>query len=84
MKKWLVIIAILTLLVLHQDYWHWDRAELVYGFVPWNMAWHIGVSLATAGLWIVVCLFCWPHLDEEFTGQDDVPSKGGDQKGGDQ
>ena len=61
MKKWLVIVAILALLVAHQDYWQWDRKDLVYGFVPYNMVYHIGISLVTAAVWVVVCLFCWPR-----------------------
>ena len=60
MKKWILIVAILALLVAHQDYWQWSRDELVYGFVPYNMAYHIGISLVTALVWILVCLFFWP------------------------
>ena len=76
MKKWFVIVAILALLVAHQDYWQWGRADLVYGFVPYNMAYHIGISLLTALMWIIVCLFCWPRelepdlTDETWEGKD--------------
>lgn len=61
MKKWLVIVAILALLVAHQDYWQWSRTDLVAGFIPYNMAYHIGISLVTAVVWVVVCVFCWPR-----------------------
>lgn len=61
MKKWFVIVAVLALLVAHQDYWQWSRTDLVYGFVPYNMAYHIGISAVTAVVWILVCLFCWPR-----------------------
>jgi hypothetical protein len=42
--------------------------------MPYTMAYNIGVSLATAGLWIIVCTFLWPsHLD------DVQPVESGDQ-----
>lgn len=69
MKKWLVVIAILALLIAHQDYWQWERDELVFGFVPYNMAYHIGISLLTAIMWVLVCVFCWPK-DLEAEGKD--------------
>ena len=81
MKKWFVIIAIVALLVAHQDYWQWPKDELVYGFLPYNMAYHIVISLVTAAVWILVCLFCWPKdLDSDL--QSDKNSVGSD-KGGD-
>ena len=61
MKKWLVGLILVLLLVAHQDYWQWDRYELVYGFLPYNMAWHMGLSLVTALAWIVVCIWFWPQ-----------------------
>ena len=69
MRKWAVAIAILILLIAHQDYWQWDRADLVLGFVPWNMAYHVGLSVVTAVVWLIVCLTCWPA--EEAVDFDD-------------
>ncbi len=61
MKKWFVIVAILILLIAHQDYWQWERNDLILGFVPYNMAYHIGVSVVTAVVWIIVCFCFWPE-----------------------
>jgi hypothetical protein len=77
MKKWLVLVAIVALLVAHQDYWQWSRADLVFGFVPYNMAYHIVVSLVTALVWILVCAFCWPD-NLESRVMDSQP--GGDEE----
>lgn len=66
MKKWFVIIAVSALLIAHQDYWQWARTDLVWGFVPYNMAYHIGIALITSLMWLVVCTFCWPE------GLDDI------------
>jgi len=71
MKKWFVIVAILALLVAHQDYWQWSRDELVFGFVPYTMAYNIGISLVTAVVWILVCAFCWPTELEELARAKD-------------
>ena len=74
MKAIVTWALVLALLVMHQDYWQWDRNEIVFGFMPYTMAYNIGVSLATAGLWIIVCTFLWPsHLD------DVQPVESGDQ-----
>ena len=65
MKSVITWVLALGLLVLHQDYWQWDRNDIVFGFMPYTMAYNIGISLATAALWIFVCTFLWPsHLDD--------------------
>ncbi|MGI9519483.1 MAG: hypothetical protein ACR2NP_20695 [Pirellulaceae bacterium] len=73
MRKWVVAIAILVLLIAHQDYWQWDRADLVWGFVPYNMAYHVCLSGVTALVWIIVCMTCWPKSEEvDFDDNADV------------
>ncbi len=70
MKKWIPGLAILGLLIAHQDYWQWERRDLVFGFIPWNMAWHMGLTVVTALVWILVCRYCWPSgLTRESTDQ---------------
>ncbi len=65
-------ILILALLVLHQDYWQWDRAELVFGFLPYPLAYHAGISVAAVVLWLLAVIFCWPSgLDEEAAGKSE-------------
>ena len=65
MRLAITCLLVLVLLILHQDYWQWDRNELVLGFLPYTMAYNIGISLATVLLWVFVCTFLWPrHLDD--------------------
>ncbi len=65
MKQLLVGIAIMGLLAAHQDYWQWDRHDIVFGFLPYPMAYNIGISIVTALMWMVVCTYCWPNqLDD--------------------
>ncbi len=60
MKK-VVIIMLVLLGVLHQDFWFWNRIEpLVFGFIPIGLAYHIGVSIAAGALWALAVHYCWP------------------------
>lgn len=62
--KYLAVLLILGLLVAQQDYWQWNRNELVFGFLPHTVAWHMGLCLVTAAVWLLITTFCWPtHLD---------------------
>ena len=57
MKGW-VWIAVLVLALLHQDFWLWDDATLVAGFLPIGLAYHAAYyrSLKDAGFDGVVSL----------------------------
>ncbi len=62
--KYLAILLVALLLVAHQDYWQWGRDDLVLGFLPYTMAWHMGLCLVSAVVWVWITLICWPkHLD---------------------
>jgi hypothetical protein len=56
----LVWILIFVLVVLHQDYWQWDEAGLVFGFLPYSLVYHAGISLAAAIVWWLATRYCWP------------------------
>ena len=63
--KYFVCILVFALLILHQDYWQWDKSDLVFGFLPYPMAYHMVISLLTAVVWFLAITFCWPKgLDE--------------------
>jgi hypothetical protein len=55
---------ILLLIVLHQDFWFWNDATIVFGFLPIGLAYHIGLSLAAAGVWWLATTYAWPVEDE--------------------
>ena len=60
MKK-LILLLIVVLAVLHQDFWwRYDHRTVVFGFVPVSLAYHIGVSIASTVLWGLACVYLWP------------------------
>ena len=61
MKTPAVLVIVLVFLAFHQDFWLWSDASLVLGFLPAGLAYHVGYSLATAGLWAAVCHWGWPR-----------------------
>ncbi len=69
MKRTLFWIALIGLILLHHDWWYWDDATLVFGFLPVGLAYHVGISLAAGGLWAWAVFFAWPELFREPAGQ---------------
>ena len=77
MKK-LVYGLIITLAILHQDFWWWDDSEtLVLGFVPIALAYHASVSVAAGVLWALAVRHCWPADVDGSNGVVSPHSKDG-------
>jgi hypothetical protein len=79
MKKFLLVLAVVVLYVLHQDFWYWRTAyPLVFGFIPIGLFYHAGFSVAAALVMWLLVKFAWPsHLEEEVEGhhnQEDIAS----------
>lgn len=53
------MLSVVLLGALHQDFWLWSDATLLFGFVPYGLAYHVAFSLVTAGLWVVVVRSAW-------------------------
>lgn len=64
--KYLVWFLILLLIVLHQDIWNWTDGRLLYGFMPMGLAYHVALSIAAAGVWLLAVEYAWP--DDDVTG----------------
>ena len=58
--KTFIWILVLLLIVLHQDTWLWENDSLLFGFLPIGMAWHVGISIAAAIVWLLAVRFAWP------------------------
>ena len=54
--------------ILHTDLWAWEDDTLVFGFVPWALAYHAGISVLAACGWALVVHYDWPHGLEEWAG----------------
>jgi hypothetical protein len=67
MKKTLLVVATLTLYLLHQDVWLWRTARpLVFGFVPIGLFYHAAYAVAAALLMGLLVRCAWPeHLERE-------------------
>jgi hypothetical protein len=79
MKKVLLVLAVVVLYVLHQDFWFWRTAyPLVFGFIPIGLFYHGAFSVAAALLMWLLVKFAWPaHLEEEVEAhqkQEDAAS----------
>ncbi|MDE0935065.1 MAG: DUF3311 domain-containing protein [Pirellulales bacterium] len=74
--KLIIILMVASLLILHQDFWNWDREALSFGFLPIGLTYHIGISLGAAFVWWFACTFAWPPGIETF---DEQSSDSGEQ-----
>ena len=71
MKRVLLVLAVVALYVLHQDFWYWRTAHpLVFGFVPIGLFYQACYSVAAALLMWLLVKFAWPtHLEKEIEQQ---------------
>jgi len=67
MKRFLLVIAVVAVYALHQDFWFWRRARpLVFGFMPIGLFYHGAFSVLAALLMWLLVKFAWPsHLEQE-------------------
>lgn len=78
MKKKAVYFAIIVLAVLHQDFWFWDDATLVFGVLPVGLAYHALYSVVAGLIWFVALHYAWPKEVEEFgrpTDKEETPAE---------
>jgi hypothetical protein len=64
--KKLLYLCIAVLFLLHQDFWFWNDATLVFGFVPVGLFYHVLYTFAASALMFALTRLAWPtHLEEE-------------------
>jgi hypothetical protein len=78
MKRILLVIAIVALYALHQDFWFWRLARpLVFGFIPIGLFYQGCFSVAASLLMWLLVKVAWPdHLDAEIEAlepEEDAP-----------
>lgn len=71
MKRILLIVAVVVLYILHQDFWFWRTPyPLVFGFVPIGLFYHACFAVAAALVMWLLVTFAWPsHLEREVEQQ---------------
>jgi SSS family solute:Na+ symporter len=60
MPRRLVYIAIILLAVLHHDFWLWNNATLLFGFLPIGLAYHTAYCVAASAL-VLAAKYAWPE-----------------------
>jgi hypothetical protein len=56
---WIVMMAV------HQDFWNWRDATLVFGLVPVGLAYQVAYSLLASLVMVFLVRRAWPrHLEE--------------------
>ncbi len=68
MSRILLVVVIVIMYVLHQDFWFWRTAHpLVFGFLPIGLFYQGVYSLAAAFVMWLLVKYAWPsHLEEEI------------------
>ena len=75
MKRILLVLAVVVLYVLHQDFWFWRtpyfRGAIPFGFIPIGLFYHACFSVAASLLMWLLVKFAWPsHLEREIETQE--------------
>ena len=69
--KCVVYSLVVILAVLHQDFWNWDNASLVFGFLPVGLAYHAIFSVLAAIVWAMAVKFAWPTRIEAWADENE-------------
>jgi hypothetical protein len=67
-----VYVALVALIVLHQDFWLWNDSSLLFDFLPAGLAYHMLYSIVAAFVWGLALLCAWPE-DAETFAQEETP-----------
>jgi hypothetical protein len=75
MKKLLLFLMVAGVYILHQDNWNWRSTDIVMGFLPIGLAYHVGYSILAAIMMAVLVKFAWPTYLEQSEPHDPNPDK---------
>ena len=68
MTRTLLVVVVVALYILHQDFWFWRTAQpLVFGFIPIGLFYQACYSVAAAFVMWLLVKYAWPaHLEQEI------------------
>jgi hypothetical protein len=68
MARILLLVVVLALYALHQDFWFWRTAQpLIFGFIPIGLFYHGCFSVAASLVMWLLVTYAWPsHLEHEI------------------
>ena len=64
-----VWVAVAVLAVVHWDFWYWDDATLLFGFLPIGLAYQALFSVAACLVWVAAVRFAWPDALEAWADE---------------
>jgi hypothetical protein len=74
--KWLLTLMVISVYVLHQDFWLWNDRTLVFGVLPIGLAYHAGYAIVAACMMALLVRFAWPaELEESVPESSEIPSE---------
>ncbi|MGH9836272.1 MAG: DUF3311 domain-containing protein [Blastocatellia bacterium] len=77
MKRSLLVVAIIALYLLHQDFWFWRAATpIVFGFLPIGLFYHVCYTLVISVLMWLLVKHAWPSHLEEGQGDGETGRQG--------
>lgn len=66
-RKGLVYLFILIMLILHNDFWLWDRIDpLTLGWMPVGLFYHVIYLLAATVVLVLMVRFAWPEPPDDI------------------
>ena len=75
--KWPLAIAVIGVILLHQDTWLWKDHSLVAGFLPVGLAYHVGYCLIASALMWALTRYLWPaDLEAVDRAEASTPATG--------
>jgi hypothetical protein len=68
MKRPLLVMTVIGVYLLHQDFWNWrDATPLVFGFLPIGLFYHLCYTLLVAVVMYLLVKHAWPaHLEKSI------------------
>ena len=76
--KLLLTLFVLAVYLLHQDFWNWKKADLIFGFLPIGLAYHAGYSVLASITMALLVKFAWPKHLENVQPEPGVSSRSQD------
>jgi hypothetical protein len=82
MKKALLVLMVIIVYVLHQDFWNWLKTDpLLFGMLPIGLAYHAVYSVLAAIMMAILVRFAWPrHLESIETQSPNRTKPAGEEK----
>lgn len=70
MRSWILALSVIALYLLHQDFWFWRDARLLFGVLPIGLFYHALYAAACSGLMWALVRFAWPDHLSTGTGTE--------------